>query len=101
MLQRKSGCRWGQAWPAFFVIGKSAETENVDATQHRAKHLSQSARRLRRPPSEADSASVCFSDNVCHLLSWSVASIPEMCQKCDESQAFVGVSLKYLSSHIR
>lgn len=32
----------------------------------------------------------------CNLLSWSVVSIPEICQKCDESQAFVGVSLNYL-----
>jgi hypothetical protein len=39
---------------------------------------------------------VCASDNVCHLLSRSVASISEMCQKCDESQAGVGISLKYL-----
>jgi hypothetical protein len=35
-------------------------------------------------------------DNGCHLLSWSVASISEICQKCDGSQALVGVSLNSL-----
>src|SRR5258708_5439265 len=55
MPQRKSDCRLGQACPAFFVIAKSAEAEKAGATQHRAKQLSQSARKLRRPPSGAGS----------------------------------------------
>src|SRR5258708_2356108 len=70
MPQRKSDCRWGQACPAFLLIAKSAEAEKVGATQHSAKHLSQSARRLRRPPSEASSAYLRFSDNVRGLLFW-------------------------------
>ena len=70
MPQQKSDCRWGQACPAFFVIAKSAEAEKAGATQHSAKQLAQSARRLRRPPSEASSACLRFSDNVRGLLFW-------------------------------
>ena len=80
MPQRKSDCRLGQACPAFLSIAKSAEAEKAGATQHSAKQLSQSARRLRRPFSEADAAadaasgsasgSTCsrLSDNVRGLL---------------------------------
>src|SRR5260370_11909227 len=70
MPQQRSDCRWGQACPAFFVIAKSAEAEKAGATQHSAKQLAQSARRLRRPPSEASSACLRFSDNVPGLLFW-------------------------------
>src|SRR5471032_3120497 len=62
MPQRKSGVRFGHACPAFLVIAKSAEAENAGTTQHRAKQLMQSARRLARSPSGAASSCSCLFD---------------------------------------
>src|SRR5450759_4523159 len=50
MPHLKSGCRLAQACPEGLSIAKSAETEKAGATQHSAKQLSQSARRLRLIP---------------------------------------------------
>ena len=68
MPQRNSGVRFVQGCPASFVIAKSAEAQKAGTTQHRAKHLLQSARRLRRPPSGSGSTCSRHSDNGCDLL---------------------------------
>src|SRR5262244_4212575 len=56
MPQRKSARRFGHGWSAALSIAKSAEAENAGATQHNAKHRTQSARnsRRRRAADDAD-----------------------------------------------
>src|SRR5664279_5730043 len=68
LLQRKSGCRWGQACPASLSKAKSAEAENGSATQHRPKQLAQSASRFRRARPRKGSVSLRFPDKASVLL---------------------------------
>src|SRR5664279_27126 len=69
MAQRKSDCRWRQAFPAYLSIAKSVEAEKAGTTQHSPKQLSQSPRRLRRALSARCTAWSHSSDTVRDLPS--------------------------------